>query len=52
MDGSRLLVDTNIVRYALKGDMALALMLDDQELYIVPPAHADLRTVRLLFALQ
>ena len=34
MDGSRLLVDTNIVLYALKGDMALALMLDDQELYI------------------
>jgi len=34
MDGSRLLVDTNIVLYALKGDMALASMLDGQELYI------------------
>jgi len=34
MDGSRLLVDTNIVLYALKGDMALASMLDGQERYI------------------
>ncbi len=34
MGGSRLLVDTNIVLYALKGDMALAKLLDCQDLYI------------------
>ncbi|TXI81911.1 MAG: type II toxin-antitoxin system VapC family toxin [Flavobacteriales bacterium] len=34
MDGSRLLVDTNIVLYALKGDKALVEMLHDQDLYI------------------
>ncbi|MBS1547258.1 MAG: type II toxin-antitoxin system VapC family toxin [Bacteroidetes bacterium] len=34
MAGSRLLVDTNIVLYALKGDMALAKMIDGQDLYI------------------
>ena len=34
MDGNRLLVDTNIVLYALQGDMALAKLLDGQNLYI------------------
>ncbi|MBS1568138.1 MAG: type II toxin-antitoxin system VapC family toxin [Bacteroidetes bacterium] len=34
MAGSRLLVDTNIVLYALKGDMALAKLIDGQDLYI------------------
>lgn len=34
MDGSRLLVDTNIVLYALKGDRALVEMLHDQDLYV------------------
>ncbi|MFZ1691714.1 MAG: type II toxin-antitoxin system VapC family toxin [Flavobacteriales bacterium] len=34
MDGNRLLVDTNIVHYALQGDMALAKLLDGQNLYI------------------
>ena len=34
MDGSRLLVDTNIILYALKGDMALTKMIDGQDLYI------------------
>ncbi|MEO8733136.1 MAG: type II toxin-antitoxin system VapC family toxin [Flavobacteriales bacterium] len=34
MDGSRLLVDTNIILYALKGDMALASLIDGQDLYI------------------
>lgn len=34
MDGSRLLVDTNIILYALKGDKALVEMLHDQDLYI------------------
>lgn len=34
MDGNRLLVDTNIVLDALQGDMALAKLLDGQNLYI------------------
>ena len=34
MDGSRLLVDTNIILYVLKGDPALTELLDGQELYI------------------
>lgn len=34
MVGSRLLVDTNIVHYALQGDMALARLIDGQDLYI------------------
>jgi predicted nucleic acid-binding protein len=34
MDGSRLIVDTNIILYALKGDMALTEMIDGQDLYI------------------
>lgn len=34
MDGSRLLVDTNIVLYALKGDKALVELIDGQDLYI------------------
>lgn len=34
MDGNRLLVDTNIILYALKGDMALTGMIDGQALYI------------------
>lgn len=34
MDGNRLLVDTNIILYALKGDMALTEMIDGQNLYI------------------
>ncbi len=34
MDGNRLLVDTNIILYALKGDMALTEMIDGQDLYI------------------
>ena len=34
MDGNRLLVDTNIVLYALQGDMALAKLLDGHNLYI------------------
>lgn len=34
MVGSRLLVDTNIVLYALQGDMALARLIDGQDLYI------------------
>ncbi len=34
MDGSRLLVDTNIILYALAGDMELAKLLDGQDLYI------------------
>ena len=34
MDGSRLLVDTNIILYALKGDMALTSMIDGQDPYI------------------
>ena len=34
MDGSRLLVDTNIILYALKGDNALTDLIDGQELFI------------------
>lgn len=34
MDGNRLLVDTNIIHYALKGDMALTGIIDGQDLYI------------------
>lgn len=34
MDGSRLLVDTNIVLYALKGDDALTELIHGQDLYI------------------
>lgn len=34
MDGSRLLVDTNIILYALKGDQALTDLIDGQELFI------------------
>lgn len=34
MAGSRLLVDTNIVLYALSGDMALANLIDGQDLFI------------------
>ena len=34
MDGSRLLVDTNIILYALKGDNALIDLIDGQELFI------------------
>jgi predicted nucleic acid-binding protein len=34
MDGSKLLVDTNIILYALKGDVALAELIHDQDLYI------------------
>ncbi len=34
MDGSRLLVDTNIILYALKGDMALTELIDGQDLFI------------------
>lgn len=34
MDGNRLLVDTNIILYALKGDNALAELIHDQDLYI------------------
>ena len=34
MDGSRLLVDTNIILYVLKGDKALTELLDGQHLYI------------------
>lgn len=34
MDGNRLLVDTNIILYALKGDMALTGIIDGQDLYI------------------
>ncbi len=34
MDGSRLLVDTNIVLYALKGDKALVELIDGQDMYI------------------
>lgn len=34
MDGSKLLVDTNIILYALKGDDALTELIHDQDLYI------------------
>ncbi len=34
MVGSKLLVDTNIILYALKGDEALAELIHDQDLYI------------------
>jgi predicted nucleic acid-binding protein len=34
MDVNRLLVDTNIILYALKGDMALTGIIDGQDLYI------------------
>ncbi|MBL8001926.1 MAG: type II toxin-antitoxin system VapC family toxin [Flavobacteriales bacterium] len=34
MDGSRLLVDTNIILYALKGDEELTELIHDQDLYI------------------
>ncbi|MBK9758672.1 MAG: type II toxin-antitoxin system VapC family toxin [Flavobacteriales bacterium] len=34
MDGDRLLVDTNIILYALKGDKALTEMIDGRDLYI------------------
>jgi len=34
MDGSRLLVDTNIILYALKGDEELTDLIHDQDLYI------------------
>jgi predicted nucleic acid-binding protein len=34
MDGSRWLLDTNIVLYVLRGDQALVDMLHDQDLYI------------------
>ena len=34
MDGSKFLVDTNIVLYALKGDSALVDLIHDQDLYI------------------
>ena len=35
MDGSRLLVDTNIVLYALKGDKALVELIDGQDLSLL-----------------
>jgi predicted nucleic acid-binding protein len=34
MGGNRLLVDTNIILYALKGDEALTELIHDQDLYI------------------
>jgi predicted nucleic acid-binding protein len=34
MDGNRLLVDTNIILYALSGDKALVELIDGQDLYI------------------
>jgi predicted nucleic acid-binding protein len=34
MDGNRWLLDTNIVLYVLKGDKALASLIDGQDLYI------------------
>lgn len=34
MDGNRLLVDTNIILYALKGDIGLVDLIDGQDLYI------------------
>lgn len=34
MDGNRLLVDTNIILYALKGDKGLVDLIDGQDLYI------------------
>lgn len=34
MGGNRLLVDTNIILYALKGDDALTELIHDQDLYI------------------
>lgn len=34
MDGSRLLVDTNIILYALKGDKVLTELIDGQDLFI------------------
>jgi len=34
MDGNKLLVDTNIILYALKGDEALTELIHDQNLYI------------------